>query len=227
MTPEVAMTCSYCRRRVDETARFCPSCGAAQRPDDPSQRLARAYREEVEGHHREAVRAFDALLADPAMAEHLTTLHRHVGNLHLRLGHLRRARYHLEQSCEIDPNSGPSWHDLGIVLYDLADLDGAIEAFETALRRDGEHQLSLFWLGNAYYHRGLLHDAEKAFRSLLAAYPSFTVAHFHLGVVLERMGDHDRALDQFRRVLDQNPGDAAARYYLRHATTGEPADKMS
>jgi len=215
------MTCSICQTSVSLDARYCPSCGAALHPDDPSERLSRAYRLEVEGDHEGAVRAFDALLEDPAMGEHLPTLHRHVGNLHLRLGHLRRARFHLERSCEIDPNSGPSWHDLGIVLYDLADLDGAIEAFETALGRDGEHQLSLFWLGNAYYHRGLLPDAEKAFRSLLDAYPTFTVAHFHLGVVLERMGRHDDALEEFQRVLDQNPGDEAARYYLKNRRVAE------
>ena len=51
-------------------------------------------------------------------------------------------------------------------------------------------------------------------RTLIDAYPNFTVARFHLGVIYARQGERKLAEEEFRRVLLENPEAAAARYYV-------------
>ena len=57
-------------------------------------------------------------------------------------------------------------------------------------------------------------DNAFAFGQLLEAYPNFTIARFHLGVIYARLGEKEKAENEFRRVLFKNPEDAAARFYV-------------
>ena len=74
--------------------------------------------------------------------------------------------------------------------------------------------MSWFWLGRALYHRGDLAEARDVHERLLERFPNFTIANFHLGVIHDRMGEKEKAEEQFRTVLLKNPEDAAARHYL-------------
>jgi protein O-GlcNAc transferase len=211
------MKCPRCCYEVRESARFCERCGSILRSDDPAYELAYAYRLEITGELEEAARHYERILSDSELGADLPAVHKHLGNLHLRLGHLRRAKAHLSQACELEPGNAAFWHDLGVVTYHMADFDASIDALREALHRDPDQQLAWFWLGNALYHKGDKAGAARAFRSLIERYPNFTIAHFHLGVIYARQGKRRDAEEEFRRVLLKNPEDVAARFYVSQA----------
>jgi tetratricopeptide (TPR) repeat protein len=59
--------------------------------------------------------------------------------------------------------------------------------------------------------------AEASFREALRLAPQEPVYQSNLGVVLERRGRRQEAMDHFRRAVQTDPGNAAARRQLAHA----------
>ena len=49
---------------------------------------------------------------------------------------------------------------------------------------------------------------------ILESRPSFVGARVRLGVVLHRLGDDDRAVEEWKRCLEDDPRDMRARAYL-------------
>lgn len=208
------MKCTHCDSPVSKTARFCENCGSALRRDDHAHLLSQAYRTELAGQLDEAATEYERLLNEMPAGAESAVVSKHLGNLHFRLGHLRRARGHLVEACDLDRRNPALWHDLGVIDFHLAHFDGAVEALECALKLDENSLLALFWLGNALYHRGDFEEAAEAFSKLIERNPNFTIARFHLGVIYARQGEKEKAEEEFRRVLMKNPEDAAARFYV-------------
>ena len=48
----------------------------------------------------------------------------------------------------------------------------------------------------------------------MAADPGYVIALYHIGVLHERLGNVDGAIEAFSSVADANPNDAAAHYHL-------------
>ncbi len=208
------MNCSRCDSPVNDTARFCESCGTPLMGRDRQERIVHAYLQELAGNIDAAAAEFETMVEEGGEDSASATVRKHLGNLHFRLGHLRRAREHLGRACELQPENATLWHDMAVVQYYAADFDGAIDSLRNALKRDPGLLLAYFWLGNALYHRGDLAGAIKAFRTLIGLHPNFTIARFHLGVIYARQGDKEKAAEEFRRVLLENPEDAAAQFYV-------------
>jgi tetratricopeptide (TPR) repeat protein len=64
-------------------------------------------------------------------------------------------------------------------------------------------------------HAGKLDEAEGAARELLVRYPEVPDGHERLGMVYEARGDHPRAADCYRKVIEfirAHPGDFDPQY---------------
>jgi len=83
-----------------------------------------------------------------------------------RIGLQRRdeARADFEAALEIDSSFAPAIANLGNLLLEAGDLDGAIAAYERAIACDAEYAVAYLNLGVAYKRRGRVADGVRALR---------------------------------------------------------------
>lgn len=103
---------------------------------------------------------------------------------------------------------------LGEDADDEAALDAALGALE-ALRLEAPKDLpSLFTLGQIYLRRQRPKEAAEVFESLVAATPGYPPVYPLLAQALLDSGQSERAEEPLRRVLENEPGNDAARVAL-------------
>ena len=65
--------------------------------------------------------------------------------------------------------------------------------------------------------------AMEELEAILESRPHFVGARIRLGVVLQRLGDVDRAVHEWRRCMEEDPSDMRARAYLASVGVRYPA----
>ena len=88
-----------------------------------------------------------------------------------------RARLCATQALSLDPDCADAWHSLGLVLKELGNLDGAIDAYRTALQLHPIHELALNHMGNALRERGQPAEALACYQRALQVAPGLAAAH--------------------------------------------------
>jgi protein O-GlcNAc transferase len=167
-----------------------------------------------EGRHDEAVFAFKrACDLDPGWAPPRANL----GALWQRLGKRKQALEQYEKALQIDRHHGLSWFNMGLLLRESADLDGAGRAFAAALTADpplpaARIELALT-LSDRGEHRRAIELLEEAIR---AGNDQPAVLWTNLGVACVRAGNDARAEEAFREALACHPDHLAALRNLAH-----------
>jgi tetratricopeptide (TPR) repeat protein len=106
------------------------------------------------------------------------------------------------------PKSAPVQEFLGMMLLahgDRAQARAALTAAKTASPQFTRADLSLVQLDTS---EGKLDDARSRLNALLAADTGNSTARLWLGNIEEMKGNHNAALDQFRKVAEADPGNA-------------------
>jgi tetratricopeptide (TPR) repeat protein/serine/threonine protein kinase len=101
--------------------------------------------------------------------------------------------------------SAPAHYNLGLALYDLKDLDGAIREYRAALAIDDKFALAHLNLGVALSDLKDVAAAIPEYRQALAIDDQNAPAHNSLGFALLTQGDVKGAISHFRRALEINP----------------------
>jgi Flp pilus assembly protein TadD len=91
---------------------------------------------------------------------------------------------------------------LGVIFYRSKSYDLAIEQFQLA-RKQAPHSPNV-WnnLGVAYLDKGELGEAMSAFEQALKLKPDYASAYFNLGQLYDVLGDHQKARECLRRVIE-------------------------
>jgi tetratricopeptide (TPR) repeat protein len=115
----------------------------------------------------------------------------------------------------------PAVHsNLGLALQDKGDLDGAIKAYEAALRlkKDFPEAYKIHTnLAVALQVKGDLDGAIKAYKAALRLKKDFPLAHFNLGLALQAKGNPDGAIKEYREALRLQKDYPEAHYNLGNA----------
>ncbi|MEL6262734.1 MAG: glycosyltransferase [Cyanobacteria bacterium J06626_6] len=102
--------------------------------------------------------------------------------------------------------------NLGGVLKQKGDLEGAIAQYEAAGRIDPKQPVTFFNLGVAHRARGYLEPAQRAYEYAIALDPNYAVAHQNLAVVLFKLGKLPESKAAFEKAIQltesQNPAEA-------------------
>merc|ERR1712007_409345 len=107
---------------------------------------------------------------------------------------------------------GASAHDnLGSVLLEQGDLDGAASAFQAALAVDPRLVDAHTHLGQVLRDQGNANNAAIAFREALKLDPTQAAVHCDLGMALRMQGDLNGAIDSFNTALNLDPGNPEIR----------------
>lgn len=141
----------------------------------------------------------------------------------------------LDAATDVDPDSAQSWVKKASVHMELGRPDDAMQDFERALsinannadvyvalslarpallRRPLADSLSLLapLPPCSFYHRGQVYFITGEFDKAIAEYrksseldPSFIFSHIQLAVAQYKSGSTEKALHQFRRLVEKNP----------------------
>lgn len=138
-----------------------------------------------------------------------------------RAGRGDEARVELETVVSRDPVQWPTaWHNLGLIRLDAGDPAGARAAFAEASRLDPDLVDAHVQLGTLLLAEERSDDAEAAFRKALVSDPDDVSALGSMAVLHLDGGDTARARALLERVLELEPGNAAARRLLAEIGDG-------
>lgn len=89
--------------------------------------------------------------------------------------------------------------------FQAGSFTGAVEAYARAVRHDPESVEALDGLGRALFRKKDSEKAEAAFATALDLAPESTGVRFRLAAVISSQGRRGEAMEQWRRILDQEP----------------------
>jgi hypothetical protein len=104
-------------------------------------------------------------------------------------------------AIDVNPRAVGAWFNLGVVLKDAGDLEGAERAWRTALEAEPRHAQTLTQLGTLAAVGGDYATAESLLRRALEADPATAVAHVNLGRLFDRTGRPREALVHYEAFL--------------------------
>lgn len=120
-----------------------------------------------------------------------------------------QARRAYAKVLELDPLNVDALVNLGRLLHEDGQLDGAVAHYRRALEAaGGDEPTAAFNLGLALEDLGRDRAASDAYRAALSIDPGFADAHYNLSRVLERLGDRVSALrhlKSYRRLTAPTP----------------------
>jgi len=136
----------------------------------------------------------------------------------------------LRRVIRLDPESVRAYDNLGLALDMLGQADEAREAFQKAVDFNRKLPQPSAWpphnLGALLLRLQELKEAEAALREALRYDPHFSMAHYHLGRVLDEEGRDDEAIAEYRAATSMEPVVVEAFYslglvYRRHERKAE------
>jgi len=136
---------------------------------------------------------------------------------HHQSGRLAEAEALYRQILATQPDYSPALHYLGVIAFQSARHDFAVELISRALVLDPNNHAARFNLAEIYRTTGRLDEAVGAYRRAMRLKPDDPLAHFGLGNVLRKQGRLDEAVLAYRRALQLNPQHLEARLNLGNA----------
>jgi tetratricopeptide (TPR) repeat protein len=136
----------------------------------------------------------------------------------------------LRRVIRLDPESARAYDNLGLALDMLGQSEEAERAFRKAVEFNRKLSQPSAWpphnLGAQLLRTQKLGEAETALRESLRYDPQFSMAHYHLGRVLDALGRDNDAIEEYRAASTLAPVVVEALYslglvYRRHDRTAE------
>ncbi len=148
----------------------------------------------------------------------VTTLVATLGALTVRRNHDYRTEIALWQDAVRKlPGNARAHQNLGALLLDAGDADGAAAEFQTALGRDPDSANVRYNLGTALVAQGQLEDAAARFAEALHLDQTLAGAHYNLGTVRLHQGRLAEAIAHYRETLRLEPEHRGAATNLKLA----------
>ena len=141
-------------------------------------------------------------------------------------GRLTEAVEAYREAVAADPESLFYRRSLGLALFQIGDLDGAVRELETALtlspelspeQRDYWGAEIRFNLAGLAIYQGDRERAIELHRSVIAIDPGHAGAHLYLGDLLLKSGNREAAVAYLRQAVELDPEDLRAQRLLDRA----------
>ncbi len=102
---------------------------------------------------------------------------------------------------KIDPANFENFFELGIISFNMGQMDKAIAYFKKSASLNSKHDQSFFYLGQIYFRNSSYADAKQSFLNTIKIDPTNYQAHYFLGLVLRQQADFEWALKEFEIAL--------------------------
>ncbi len=140
----------------------------------------------------------------------------------LKQGRLDEAKQKVLSELAANPNSVEAYNLLGIIAVSQKDRDGALDAFQKALKLNPASTRTKNNLGNLYAAEQKLDLAEKEFRDVLRAEPANAEANYNLGLILLARNQPASAVPFFQRVVPPTT-ESQINLFRAYLLAGKPA----
>lgn len=121
------------------------------------------------------------------------------------------------RTLETDPDAAVIRSNLASIYFDRGDLGRAGREWELALAEKPDNVVTMNALGALYTKEQRYPEAEAILQRAINAKPLWANAHYNYGVLLQKTGQPERALQQFKIAVDVAPLDARAHYLYGNA----------
>ena len=122
---------------------------------------------------------------------------------------IRSAVQHALKAIQLDPAFMKAYDQLGLCYGVQADWDAAIQAFQEAVRLNGQMPVPSPWpstnLGTLLLRLERLDDAEVTLRQAISIDGRFPIAHYRLGQVLEKKARYEDAIAELKQAAGLDP----------------------
>ena len=125
------------------------------------------------------------------------------------------------EAIRLRPDYAEAHNNLGLVLVQVGDTEKGILQFREALRLAPDDVDATGNLGAALVGSQPA-EAIRLLEKAIAARPSFVRAHYNLALAYAQSSEHglDKAIPQFQKVIELDPGFASAQFELGKASFG-------
>ncbi len=127
-----------------------------------------------------------------------------LGQLHAEKGG-KLAKYYFENAVKVAPNNITALHAKAEFLHFSDDRQGAIEAYRQINSIDPDYSESLFNTGIIYLEMDSLVQAKEHFNMAVETSPTYIIAYYYRGLVLEMEGNIAGAKKDYQTALNFNP----------------------
>ncbi len=100
--------------------------------------------------------------------------------------------------------------NLGQAYYYKKDYKTAEKFFQEALEMEPEYVIAIHWLGRTQLEMGKTTDAVKSLDKAVSINSSVPEIHFDLGRAFQVLGEKEKALKAFQKVIEIDPEDMLA-----------------
>lgn len=129
-----------------------------------------------------------------------------LGVQYIKVGNVDSALSALRSAIKLDPESFSPRLNYGIALLQKKTFSEAKAQLEEALQRNPNSATAHLYLGISLIHETRYTDAEKSFQEALRiGRQSVGLAHYYLGGLYWRRGEHKLAADELERYLQATP----------------------
>ena len=203
--PEAAAATDLCSSLIDrgspaiaiphcrEAVRLAPEYALAQQNLGLALRNSENYRDAIPV-LREAVRL------DPT----LQRAHNALGSALWGVGQFSEAEAEYRAALRLNPDYAKVHFNLGKMLEEMGRSEDSITEYQELVRVDSNDAVAYSALGAALYRTNHLPEAEKTFRQAILLDPD-AESYWNLGMVLQKRGDIDAAIDAFQTAIQRNP----------------------
>jgi len=125
---------------------------------------------------------------------------------HRDLGEYRQAVARLREAVQLAPQRTDAFAEMGSVLYRIGDLDGALGAYDIALKQQPAMRTALHGSAMVLRQRGDHAGAAQRLRTILRYNPADAESWMNLGDVAVFQGDEVLARECYTRATEIDPG---------------------
>lgn len=123
----------------------------------------------------------------------------------------KSAEWHYRKVIEIDPGHQADYSNLGELLTEMGNFEGAFEALNTALKLDPNYESAHMNLGNLKLKTGDYDGAIESYSTSLKLRPNHPLTMVNLGTAYKKKGDIVAAISEYESAIHNKPD-----YYLAH-----------
>ncbi len=143
-----------------------------------------------------------------------TFAHNNLGQALLVEKQYAEAREQFERALAIESSNLEAQANLGLALERIGDTQGALSAYEAAIRGGPTMVPVRLSAGDLYLKAGRNAEAEAMYRSVLDEKPGLSSVRVNLGLSIARQNRYPDAIPHYREALQADPNLYQARYNL-------------
>ena len=115
------------------------------------------------------------------------------------------AKEYMEKALSINPNVPELNNNLGLLYFNLQQVDQSLHFFQKAIELNKNYLLAYINLAMAYVNLNKVPEAKKNYIKALEIEPNNLLANYNFANLLKRLSDHENAEKYYKKAIEIKP----------------------